>query len=288
MTAVLIDGSAYMHRAYHSQPPMSRADGLPTGAVHGYCVMLWELKKRRQTATRFAVIFDKGRSSHRLALYPGYKGNRPPMADDLRAQYAWIRPATEAFGIPFVDSDGVEADDLIASYATAAGCNGEEIEIVSSDKDLLQLLRPGVTQWCPMKKGLLGPLDCLAKFGVMPRLAIDAQALIGDATDNVPGVPGIGPKKASALLNEFGSLDAILQNAGLIENAKIRAAIVANAELALLSRELVTLRDDIPLPVPLDDLGNRTVDIERLLAFAREMEFASFARDVAAHYGVAP
>lgn len=286
MPAMLVDASGFIYRAFYAMPPMTRADGFPTGAVHGFCTMLWRLKKKHAQATHFGVVFDKGKSAARTARYPDYKAKRPPQPDDLQKQLSVVRAATRAFGMPVVESDGVEADDLLASYAEAFRANGDDVIIVSPDKDVIQLIRTGVGILCPIKDARVGLADSLAKFGVPPRLAADAQGLIGDSSDNIPGVPGIGPKKAGALLEQFGSLEAVLANADMVQQKGMRAALKAYADQARLSHELATLDSAVPLPVSLKALEARDVEAVALLEFARSMEFTSFAADVAAFYSL--
>lgn len=284
MPAMLVDASGFIYRAFYAMPPMTRADGYPTGAIHGFCTMLWRLKKRHTQATHFGVVFDKGKSSARTAAYPDYKAKRPPQPDDLQKQLSAVRDATRAFGMPVVEADGVEADDLLASYAEAFRANGDDVIIVSPDKDVIQLIRTGVGILCPIKDARVGLADSLTKFGVPPRLVADAQGLIGDPSDNIPGVPGVGPKKAGALLEQFGSLDAVLEHANTVPQKALRSALMTYADQARLSRDLATLDRSVPLPLPLKSLEARDVDAVALLDFARAMEFQSFAADVAAFY----
>lgn len=289
MTAILVDASGYIYRAFYVQPTLVRTDGTPVGCIHGYLRMLWNLKKRHAGDTHFGVIFDKGRCATRTALHPGYKANRPPIPEDMRIQLSMIRDATRAFGIPVVEQDNVEADDLIASYAAAFRANGDDVLIVSADKDMFQLLDDEdglVAMYDPVKERMIEPADVVAKLGVGPRLAIDAQALIGDATDNVPGVPKIGVKTAGALLAQFGSLDAVLDNWQAITQRAVRDSIMLNRDKALLSRDLVTLNRHLPLPLPLKALEAKDVTVGPLLAFCQEMEFASLGADIAAFYQV--
>ena len=287
MTAILVDASGYIYRAFYSQPPMTKADGTPVGCLHGYTQMLWSLKKQHVTASHFGVCFDKGKSTARVALHPDYKGHRPPIHDDLKSQLAMVRDATIAVGLPVIEQEGVEADDLLASNATAFRANGDDVIIVSVDKDLMQMIGDGVEMHDPIKKRPITLEDVIAKLGVGPELAIDAQALIGDATDNVPGVPKIGPKTAGQLLTRFGSLDALLANWQAVDKPAIRDSLMLNRDRALLSRKLVTLMRDVPLPVPLKALEARDVDAAKLVAFCAQCEFASLGAEVEAFYGVA-
>ena len=286
MTAILVDASGYIYRSYHAQPPMTKADGTPTGCIHGYTRMLWNIKKRHAADAHFGVVFDKGRSVARSMLYPAYKANRPSLPDDFRAQLDMVRDATRAFGLPVIEHDGIEADDLIASYATAFVENGDDVIIISADKDMMQLLGDGISMFDPIKDRFVTDEDVIAKLGVLPAQAVDAQALIGDPSDNIPGVPKIGPKTAGALLTQFGSLDNLLANWQQVGKPAIRDSLMLNAGKALLSRQLATLDRRVPLPLPLKQLEARDVDASRLVAFCREMEFASLGADVEAFYGV--
>ncbi|MGC9269153.1 MAG: DNA polymerase I [Acidiphilium sp.] len=234
---------------------MTRADGTPVNAVFGFCNMLTRLLKEH-TGTHLAVIFDAGRTTFRNAIDPRYKAQRPEPPAELIPQFALVREATRAFAVPAIELDGFEADDLIASYARAMKANGGEVVIVSSDKDLMQLLGHGVSMLDPIKSSPIGPDEVMAKFGVTPAQMVDAQALMGDAVDNVPGVAGIGPKGAAQLIGEYGSLEAVLAAAasGAMKPGKRRDALVAHAEEARISRRLVELRSDVPLPVAIDAL----------------------------------
>lgn len=287
MTAILVDASGYIYRAFYSQPPMTKADGTPIGCIHGYLTMLWNLKRQHVTASHFGVCFDKGKSAARVALHSDYKGHRPPVPDDLKSQLAIVRDATTAIGLPVIEAEGIEADDLLASYATAFRANGDDVIIVSVDKDLMQMISDGVEMFDPMKKRAITVEDVVAKLGVGPELAIDAQALIGDATDNVPGVPKIGPKTAGQLLNRFGSLNAVLDNWHAVEKPAIRDSLMLSRDRATLSRQLVTLMRDVPLPLPLKALEAKDVDAGKLVAFCKQCEFASLGAEIQAFYGVA-
>lgn len=284
MPAILVDASGYIYRAFYAQPPMTRSDGLPTGAVHGFCRMLWSLKKKHVTATHFAVIFDKGKSAKRVALYPDYKAQRKPMDDALLSQLDLVRDATRAFGFPVVEDYGVEADDLLASYAEAFAAIQEPVTIVTQDKDLFQVMREGIDLYCPQKERLLDADDCIERLGVPPYQAVDAQALIGDASDNIPGVKSIGKVYAGQLLKEFGDLDNVLMSIPCVQKKSLRETLARYREQALLSRRLATLDRNVRLPVQLRDLEARDIDAEKLLAFAKSMEFLSFAADVGEFY----
>ncbi len=289
----LVDGSAYIFRAYHALPPLTRkSDGLPVGAVSGFCNMLWKLVCDARdtsvgvTPTHFAVIFDYSSKTFRNELYPLYKANRTEPPEDLRPQFAVIREATRAFNLPCIEMEGYEADDIIATYARQAREAGADATIISSDKDLMQLVTPKVVLYDPMKDRTLGIPEVIEKWGVPPEKMIDLQALTGDSTDNVPGVPGIGPKTAAQLLEEYGDLDTLLARAGEIKQEKRRENIIASADLVRLSRQLVTLKDDVPVAEPIGDLTLMEPDGKRLVAFLKAMEFTSLTRRVAEATGV--
>jgi DNA polymerase I len=269
---VLIDGSGFIFRAFHALPPMTRPDGTPVNAVFGFTNMLAKLL-REHVGTHLAVIFDAGRETFRNRIYDQYKAHRPPPPDELIPQFALVREATDAFGVPAIELDDWEADDLIASYARAALAAGGTATIVSSDKDLMQLIRPGVAMLDPIKQKPIGLTEVLEKFGVGPEKLIDAQALIGDSVDNVPGVPGIGPKTAAQLLTEFGDLESVLAAAPAMKPSKRRDLLIEHADRARLSRVLVTLRADAPLPLPLEALHPQPADPVRLLAWLTTQDF---------------
>jgi DNA polymerase-1 len=271
---ILIDGSGFIFRAFHALPPLTRPDGVQVGAVFGFTNMLAKLLKDH-AGTHFAVIFDAGRRTFRTRLYDGYKAQRPETPPELVPQFALVREATRAFGVPAIELDDWEADDLIAAYARAVTEAGGSAVIVSSDKDMMQLIRPGVEMLDPIKAKSIGPAEVMEKFGVPPEKLIEAQALMGDAADNVPGVPGIGPKTAAQLIGEFGDLEAVLRAAPGMKPSKRRDALIEHAADARLSRELVTLRDDAPLPLPLDDLVVREPDRPALAAFLIAQGFRS-------------
>ena len=284
----LVDGSAYIFRAYHALPPLTRkSDGLPVGAVSGFCNMLWKLvEEARDTSvgvvpTHFAVIFDYSSKTFRNEIYPEYKANRSEPPEDLRPQFGLIRQATRAFNLPCLETEGYEADDLIATYARKARETGGDVTIISSDKDLMQLLGPQVTMYDTMKDRRIGVEEVIEKFGVPPEKMIDLQALSGDSTDNIPGVPGIGPKTAAQLLDEYGNLEVLLDRAGEIKQKKRRENLIEFADLARISKELVTLRDDVPLDVPLEALTLEDPNGPKLIAFLKAMEFTSITRKVA-------
>ncbi|MEJ0062035.1 MAG: DNA polymerase I [Alphaproteobacteria bacterium] len=252
-TLYLVDGSGYIFRAYHALPPLTRPDGTPIGAVAGFCNMLAKLL-REIGAEHIGVIFDAGRKTFRNDFYPEYKAHRPPAPEDLIPQFPLIREATRAFGVPAIEADNYEADDLIAAYARAARERNWEVRIVSADKDLMQLIRDGVSLYDPLKSKLIGAAEVMEKFGVAPDRVIDVQALAGDSTDNVPGVPGIGVKTAAELINIYGSLDALLERAAEIKQPKRRELLIQHAEQARISRRLVTLDENAPMPAPVEDL----------------------------------
>ena len=280
----LIDASAYIFRAYHALPPLTRkSDGLPVGAVQGYCNMLWKLLKDMKGAdgpTHLAAIFDHSEKTFRNALYDQYKANRSAPPEDLVPQFPLVRDATRAFGVHCVELPGYEADDLIATYACKVRDAGGECVIVSSDKDLMQLIGPSVVMWDPMKDRRLAEDAVMEKFGVTPDKMIDLQALIGDSVDNVPGAPGIGPKTAAQLLDEYGDLDTLLERAGEIKQPKRRETLINFKDQILLSRQLVRLTCDAPAPEPIDDFRVRDPDPQTLADFLETMEFRSLLRRV--------
>lgn len=284
----LVDGSGYIFRAYHALPPLTRkSDGLPVGAVSGFCNMLWKLLSEARdtsvgvTPTHFAVIFDYSSQTFRNEIYPDYKANRDAPPEDLVPQFGLIREATRAFDLPCIEMEGFEADDLIASYAREAAATGAEVTIISSDKDLMQLVTPAVTMYDTMKDRQISVPEVVEKWGVPPEKMIDLQALTGDSIDNVPGVPGIGPKTAAQLLDEFGDLDTLLARAEEIKQNKRRENIIAHADNARLSRQLVRLKDDVPLSAGLDTLALDVPNGPKLIAFLKAMEFSTLTRRVA-------
>ncbi len=271
---VLIDGSGFIFRAFHALPPMTRADGVPINAVFGFVNMLAKLL-REHVGTHIAVIFDAGRATFRNRLFDGYKAQRPEPPSEIVPQFALVRAATEAFGIPAVELADWEADDLIAAYTRAACAEGGRVTIVSSDKDLMQLIRPGVAMLDPIRNRPIGEAEVMERFGVGPDRVVEVQALMGDSVDNVPGVPGIGPKTAGALVAEFGNLEGVLAAAPAMKPSKRREMLIAHAEAARLSRTLVLLRDDAPLPLSLEDLAAREPEPERLADFLHAQGFRS-------------
>jgi len=288
----LVDGSSYIFRAYHALPPLNRkSDGLQVNAVLGFCNMLWKLLRDMppdNRPTHLAIIFDKSEVTFRNKLYPDYKAHRPPAPDDLIPQFALIRDAVRAFDLPCLEQIGFEADDLIATYAREAGERGATTTIVSSDKDLMQLVTDKVTMFDTMKDRRIGIPEVIEKFGVPPEKVVEVQALAGDSTDNVPGVPGIGIKTAAQLIVEYGDLEALLKRAGEIKQPKRREALIENAEKARISRQLVLLDDKVKLDVSLDDLAVHEPDARKLIAFLKAMEFSTLTRRVAEYSQVDP
>lgn len=284
---VLIDASGFIFRAYHKLPPLTRRDGTPVGAVYGYVNILTKLLDEAH-ASHIAAIFDADRRNFRHDIYADYKANRPPAPEDLIPQFPLVRQATEAMNLSVVELPGFEADDVIASYVKQARERGMDVIIVSSDKDLMQLIQPGVTMFDAMKNKPLGPEDVIEKFGVGPEKVIEVQALIGDASDHVPGVPGIGPKTAAELIKQFGTLEALLERANEITQPKRRESILANAEQARISKQLVTLKPDCCDLPPLEALERREVDGEKFVRFLQEQDFTSLIGRFSKKHGVVP
>jgi len=270
----LIDGSGFIFRAYHALPPLNRPDGTPVNAVLGFTNMLVKLISEMHVPN-IAVVFDAKRKNFRNDIYAEYKANRSETPEDLIPQFPLIREATEAFSIPGIEMEGYEADDLIATYARLAREKGWPVTIVSSDKDLMQLVREGVRMMDPMKNKFMGEADVIEKFGVTPDKVVDVQALAGDSVDNVPGVPGIGIKTAAQLITEYGDLDTLLARAHEIKQPKRREALVENADKARISRQLVALDAHVAPPIPVEDLKITHPDREKLFAFLREQGFRS-------------
>ena len=284
----LIDASAYIFRAYHALPPLSRAsDGLPVGAVSGFCNMLWKLLedlRGPERPTHFACIFDYSSYSFRNDLYPDYKANRDEPPEDLRPQFPLVREAAKAFATHALEQEGYEADDLIATYARKAEALGARVTIVSSDKDLMQLVSDRVQMLDTMKNKSMGADAVMEKFGVTPDKVIDVQALAGDSVDNVPGAPGIGVKTAAQLIGEYGDVETLLAHAGEIKQPKRRQTLIDHAENIRISRTLVTLKDDVPLDVDVEDLAVAEPDPSTLLEFLEKMEFRTITRRVREHF----
>ncbi len=285
----LIDGSGYIFRAFHALPPLTRpSDGLPVGAVHGFCQMLWKLlreTKASEAPTHMGVIFDAGRETFRNQIYPQYKAQRPPPPEELIPQFPLIRDAVRAFNVACVELDGYEADDLIATYSRRAVDVGGDVTVVSSDKDLMQLVRPGVTMFDGMKSKRIGRDEVIEKFGVPPEKVVDVQSLAGDSVDNVPGVPGIGIKTAAELIAAYGDLDTLLARAGEIKQPKRREKLIEFAEQARISRSLVLLKDDVVLDTAIEALGVRDPQVDALLGFLRMMEFNTLTKRIAEGLG---
>ena len=276
----LIDGSGYIFRAYYALPPLSRkSDGLPTGAVSGFCSMLFKLLEDSRSddsihkPTHFAVIFDSARKNFRNDIYSDYKANRSEAPEDLIPQFEYIRKSVEAFNLPSIELLNYEADDLIATYAKQIIKAGAKVTVISSDKDLMQLVSDNVRLYDPMKSKVLGEKEVIEKFGVKPEQVIDVQSLAGDSSDNVPGVPGIGIKTASELINKYKTLDILLKRANEIPQNKRRETLLANKEKAILSRKLVTLKDNVPVKDELSSFILKEIEKEKLYNFLREMEF---------------
>ncbi|MCZ6845785.1 MAG: DNA polymerase I, partial [Alphaproteobacteria bacterium] len=285
----LIDGSGFIFRAFHSSPldAFRRSDGIYTNAVAGYCGMLLKLIDQARADGAFdymAVIFDASRKTFRNDIYPDYKANRDAPPEELVPQFELVREATRAFNLPAIQMEGFEADDLIATYAREATERGIDVVVVSSDKDLMQLVRPGVTMFDPMKDRTIGAAEVAEKFGVAPDKVIDVQALAGDSTDNVPGVPGIGVKTAALLIGEYGDLDTLLARAGEIKQTKRRENLIEYAELARISRELVTLKDDVATDDGIDEFALADPDPATVIAFLKAMEFRTLTARVESRF----
>jgi DNA polymerase-1 len=286
----LVDGSGYIFRAYHALPPLTRkSDGLPVGAVSGFCNMLVKLLNDMDAAespSHLAVIFDASGTTFRNEIFDQYKAHRPPAPEDLVPQFPLVREAVRAFDIPAIELQGYEADDLIASYAVKAAAQGARVTIVSSDKDLMQLVGPNIDMVDTMKDKKITPQEVVEKFGVGPERVIDVQSLAGDSVDNVPGVPGIGIKTAALLIDEYGDLDTLLARAGEIKQNKRRENLIEFAEQARISRQLVTLKQDTPLPVGFDDMALSQPDAATLMGFTKAMEFNTLTKRLSERYGL--
>ncbi len=273
-TLYLVDGSGFIFRAYHALPPMTRSDGMPVNAVLGFCNMLLKLLKDLN-APYVSVVFDAAGHNFRNGIYDDYKANRDDPPDDLIPQFPYFRKAAEAFSLPALELDGYEADDLIATYAKRAAEQGRDVVIVGSDKDLMQLVNERVRLYDPMKHKYIGAADVAEKFGVPPEKVIDVQALAGDSIDNIPGVPGIGVKTAAQLINEYGDLETLLARAHEIKQPKRRETLLENAEMARISKQLVTLDSGVDVPVSIEDMKTHDPATPELAAFLQEMEFKS-------------
>jgi DNA polymerase-1 len=281
----LVDGSGYIFRAYHRLPPLTNVHGEPVGAVYGYTTMLWKLADELHKAdgpTHMAVVLDKSSHTFRNELYDQYKAQRPPPPEDLVPQFPMIRDATRAFSLPCIETEGLEADDIIACYAKAALAQGWLVTIVSSDKDLMQLIEPGLDMYDTMNNRRLGAEHVQEKFGVGPERLGDVLALMGDSVDNVPGVTGVGPKTASKLINEHGDLEGVLAAAPSMKPGKLRENLIEQADMARLSRVLVELKCDVPLPEPLDDLELKGIPEAPLRAFLQHHGFKSLLAKLSA------
>jgi DNA polymerase-1 len=288
----LVDGSGYIFRAYHALPPLTRkSDRLPIGAVSGFCNMLWRLLREADKTdvgvkpTHFAVIFDASSQTFRNQIYDKYKAHRPEPPEDLRPQFGLCRRAVQAFNVASVEQTGFEADDLIATYACQAVEAGADVTIVSSDKDLMQLIRPGIAMYDTMKEKRIGAAEVFEKFGVAPDRVVDVQSLAGDSVDNVPGVPGIGIKTAAQLITDYGDLEQLLARASEIKQPKRREALIEHAEMARISRRLVELDCKVPVITSLEDLTVAQVDGVRLIAFLKGLEFSTLTNRVARETG---
>ena len=288
----LIDGSGYIFRAYYALPPLTRkSDGLPTGAVNGFCNMLFKLledsksENNLQKPTHFAVIFDAARKTFRNEIYSDYKANRSDPPEDLAPQFEYIRKSVIAFNLPSVDLINYEADDLIATYTQQILEKGAKVTIVSSDKDLMQLYKKDVRIFDPMKNKFITPEDINNKFGVDPKKVIDVQALAGDSSDNVPGVPGIGVKTAAELINKYGTLEKLLDKANEIKQNKRRETLIENKDKAIISKKLVTLKKDAPIKKNIEEFKLQEIDKDKLYKFLREMEFNRLLSSVISTYG---
>ncbi len=288
----LIDGSGYIFRAYYALPPLTRkSDGLPTGAVSGFCSMLFKLLEdarsddNKEKPTHFAVIFDSARKNFRNEIYKDYKGNRSDAPEDLVPQFDYIRKSVLAFNLPSIELLNYEADDLIATYSEQIIKAGAKVTIVSSDKDLMQLFKKNIRIYDPMKNKFINEIDVINKFGVKPEKVVDVQALAGDSSDNVPGVPGIGIKTAAELINNFGTLDNLLKNAVKIKQNKRRETLINNSDKAIISKRLVTLKNDVPVKDKLENFLLKEVDKEKLFSFLREMEFNRLLSSAISKYG---
>jgi len=288
----LIDGSGYIFRAYYALPPLSRkSDGLPTGAVSGFCSMLFKLLEDSRTddsthkPTHFAVIFDSAKKNFRNDIYSEYKANRTETPEDLIPQFEYIRKAVKAFNLPSIELINYEADDLLATYAKKIVAAGAKVTVISSDKDLMQLVSEKIRLYDPMKNKVLGEKEVFEKFGVKPNQVIDVQSLAGDSSDNIPGVPGIGVKTAAELINKYKTLDVLLKNIEEIPQNKRRETLLANKDKAILSKKLVTLKDDVPVKEEPESFIMRSVEKEKLFDFFREMEFNRLLSQAISFYG---
>lgn len=271
---VLVDGSGYIFRAYHALPPLNRPDGTPVGAVYGFTSMMLRLLES-EGKDGFAVIFDAGRKTFRNDIYADYKAHRPPTPEDLIPQFPLTRIVCEVFGVPCFESPGYEADDLIASYAKASIEAHRPVKIISGDKDLMQLIGPMLTLFDPLKNKSIGVQEVFEKFGVPPEKVIDVLSLMGDSSDNIPGVPGIGPKGAADLIQKFGDLENLLNHIKDVTKPSHQKSLLENVDKARLSKKLIQLKDDVPLPMPLESLHEHSMNPDKLFAFLKEQGFHS-------------
>ena len=288
----LVDGSGYIFRAYYALPPLSRkSDGLPTGAVSGFCSMLFKLLEdvrsddSKNKPSHFAVIFDSARKNFRNEIYSEYKANRAEAPDDLAPQFEYIRKSVEAFNLPSIELLNYEADDLIATYSKKIIDAGAKVTVISSDKDLMQLVSTKIRLFDPMKSKVIGEKEVEEKFGVKPKQVIDVQSLAGDSSDNIPGVPGIGVKTAAELINKYKDLDTLLDKASEIKQNKRRETLIANKDKALLSKKLVTLKDDVPIKNDPNEFLIKEIDKDKLYTFLRDMEFNRLLSQAISFYG---
>ena len=287
---VLVDGSGYIFRAYYALPPMNRSDGLPVNAIFGFCNMLLKLIEDIQSEkggkVSIAVIFDAARETFRNKIYPEYKANRSDPPDDLKPQFEIIKKVPDFFNLQSIQLSGFEADDLIASYAKEAIKSNKKVTIISSDKDLMQLLKKNVSIIDPLKKKEITNETVMEKFGVTPDKVIDVQALAGDSSDNIPGAPGIGPKIASTLINEYGNIENLLEKSSEIKQEKRRQSLEENKNLIKISKQLVTLKDDVKLPIEINQLIFKPLDINKLVKFLDDMEFNKIKSIVISKFGI--
>ncbi len=286
---ILVDGSGYIFRAYYALPPMHTSQGIPVNAVFGFTNMLLKLVDEVQRdeggGVRIAVIFDAARKTFRNEIFPNYKANRSEPPEDLIPQFELIKRVPLVFNLPSIQLEGYEADDLIASYVRKASDLKQNVSIVSSDKDLMQLISPNVSMIDPIKKKQITEKNVLEKFGVPPNKVIEVQALAGDSSDNIPGVPGIGPKTAAELINQYETVEGLLENTDKIKQTKRRESIIANKDLALISKKLVTLKNNVELPVNLEDLDFKPLNVDNLLEFLEEFEFNRIKASVISKFG---
>ncbi|MBY7649336.1 MAG: DNA polymerase I [Candidatus Liberibacter europaeus] len=281
----LVDGSGFIYRSFYATPFLNRKqDGLPVNAIAGFCNMLWKLlqnSRMQNIASHFAVVFDHSEKTFRNEIYPGYKANRPPMPEMLIPQLPLVRLATEAFGIPSIEIKGFEADDIIATYACLAEQRGFSVTIISTDKDLMQIISPNICMYDAIKEKKIDVEGVMQQWGIPPEKMVCLQALAGDSADNIPGVPGIGYKTATSLIQEYGDIDEIIANANQIKQKKRRESILENIDALKISLDLVTLRTDVPVTIPLDDLVLETQNGPKLISFLKGLEFTRLTKRIA-------